>query len=167
MNKFTRRTMVKRFEEFGREFLKENYGIELGIPIKINARLSRALGRFVHEADGNSLEIDLSKSLIEYNEPEFVEDVLKHELIHYALYELGKPYRDGDSYFETEIKKHGATSNRVHIENYARKTYIYNCGCGMVFKRERKDGHNYMCGRCNGSLKFKRVNNPKKRIEII
>ncbi|MED2592359.1 SprT-like domain-containing protein, partial [Bacillus thuringiensis] len=43
--------------------------------------------------------IRLSKNLIIHQEKDIIIDVLKHELVHYACFIQGKPFRDKDTYF--------------------------------------------------------------------
>src|SRR5690606_36337069 len=76
------------------EFLQTCYGLELHIPILVNRRLKRVLGRFALKG-GRPFAIELSADLLQYQERHVIVDVLKHECIHYACYMLGKPYRDG------------------------------------------------------------------------
>jgi hypothetical protein len=98
-----------------RKFLKETYGLELNIPININSRLSRALGRFRHyPRTGQPLDIEISRSVIENHGEEATIDVLKHELVHYALFTLNKPFADGHPVFENELKRLGVSRTHTY-----------------------------------------------------
>ena len=162
--------MVEReMEIFAERFLDKHYkGMRLKVPVKLNSRLSTTLGRFRIMRDGldeYSHSIEISKKLVEHNEKDTVYGVLVHELIHYALYEMGLPFDDGEELFESELKKHNAPStNKV---NAMIKRYVYTCGCDKEFNQTRKDGHNYRCGSCKNTLKLKKVVEPKKLVKVI
>ena len=114
---------------YARNWLKATYNLELEIPIIINARLSKALGHFKHYGPGRPHSISIGKRTIEYYGKEVTLDVLKHELVHYACFVLGKPYRDGDWYFENELKKHGIA--RTHTYKPKGEFHTYYCtDCG-------------------------------------
>lgn len=81
--------------EEARRFLSENYNMDLRIPIRRNNRIKRTLGQFIRMDDKSDC-IEISGILLDYGGKTAVFDTLRHELIHYALFELGKPHRDGD-----------------------------------------------------------------------
>lgn len=60
-------TIIEELTIFAEDFLLENYQLTLTIPIEINGRLKRRMGRFHFTRDGEPVKIDLSKNLIEYN----------------------------------------------------------------------------------------------------
>jgi SprT-like protein len=94
---------------YGKQYAKEFWDLELNIPIYINGRLTRLLGRFVYNRyDRTETRIELSKDLVDNFKDEDVLDVLKHELTHWALYKLGKPHNDGHTVFENELVRVGA-----------------------------------------------------------
>lgn len=140
------------------KFLKESFGIELGVPLKINNRLSTTQGRFVSTIDDKPLSVELARFLVENNEPRVVLDVLKHELVHYALCKLGKPYDDGHPVFERTLKKLDVVSqmniaDRIsNLKTKPRKEVVYQCiGCGAEWVHARRlnnDGKHYHCIPC-------------------
>lgn len=93
------------------QFLKEAYNLTLDIPIKRNNRLKATLGWFSFNKKHGALDIEISGKFMDYGSRSDVIDCLRHELVHYALYTLGKPYNDGDAYFEEELRKHGISSS--------------------------------------------------------
>ncbi len=99
---------IEEMTEEDRRFLSVNYGIDLRIPVRRNNRLKRTLGQFIHRGRESDC-IELSGILLDYGGKEAAIDTLKHELIHYALFELEKPYRDGDPTFENELRKHNVS----------------------------------------------------------
>lgn len=146
---------VRELEVYAKEFLERVYNLELDIPIEINGRLTRSLGRFCTRK-GKAHKIDLAKLLLTYGADRVVLDVLTHELIHYALYSTGKPYRDGQKYFENELKKHGSHStNTLKVGKY----FILKCKkCEDILyskKSKVKDnltGFHSMC--CKADLEY-------------
>ena len=169
MKKITKDRIKNQLSLFAEDFLLENYGIGLNIPIELNGRLITTLGRFIMHDYGNSKEsirIELSTKMIEHNEMDFVENVLKHELIHYALFETGYSYRDGDDDFEFELKEHGVYSTGE--PNAMVKQHVYTCECKDVeFHQNRKDGHNYRCRECRTRLRFHKTIEPLKLVKIV
>lgn len=116
--------------QYAKNWLKETYGLELEVPIKINARLTRALGHFKYYiSSGKPHSISIAKRTVDYYGKEATLDVLKHELVHYACFVLGKPHEDGDWYFENELKKHGITRTNTYKRKGEFHTYYCpNCG---------------------------------------
>lgn len=137
---------VSEMTEIAKEFLKDTYDMELAIPIEINTRIKKTLGRFRHYRGTarRSVKIEIGKELILHHPQEVVIDVLKHELVHYALYEQSRAHRDGDYDFENELKKHGIS--RTH-----------------TFK-SKGERHSYKCSKCNQTVAIttRRINTNNK-----
>ncbi|OUM86766.1 MAG: hypothetical protein BAA01_04020 [Bacillus thermozeamaize] len=150
---------LKMLQKEAAEFLRKAYGIELKIPIKINGRLKKTLGRLALKS-GKPYAIELSADLVQYQDLKVIMDVLKHELIHYACFELGKPFKDGEEYFERELAKHGVSKTRTHA--YKGNLHVYRCvSCENVSFRHRKYAtddkgilKSRICGRCHGRLQY-------------
>lgn len=150
---------IKMLQREAAEFLKNGYGLELKIPIKVNGRLKRTLGRFALKA-GKPHAIELSADLLQYQERNVIIDVLKHECIHYACFELGKPYKDGEEHFERELKRHGVAKTGTYA--YKGNRHVYRCvTCKKVYLRHRKystDDQGCVklrrCGQCHGRLQY-------------
>jgi SprT-like protein len=150
---------LKMLQKEAAEFLRKAYGIELKIPIKVNGRLKTTLGRFIRKA-GKSTAIELSADLVRFHDRKVVIDVLKHELVHYACFELGKPFKDGEEYFERELEKHGVCKTRTYA--YKGSMHVYRClSCNNVSYRHRKYAtdnkgilKSRICGRCRGKLRY-------------
>lgn len=144
---------VNDYIKFAQRFVEEHYQIDFSIPIKRNNRLSASLGRFVYSNRGAS-HIDLAGFLLVYGDPTVVIDVLKHECIHYALYEQGLPHEDGNPLFEAELKKHHVSST------FTRKVGKYMIfKCSQCHKRGEtrnnrliKRPQNYLSTCCKGRL---------------
>lgn len=151
---------INQLTNFANKFLSENFdGMQLEVPIKINGRLTRALGRFKHyKAPKKPIAIELAKDTIEYYELNEILDVLKHELVHYALYMQGKPYKDGDYYFENKLKELGISATQVY--EHKGKVEVYACECDTyeytrkLHKHNQYQGANYTCRQCKKHLRY-------------
>lgn len=106
-----------QIKKYADKFLKDNYDVE---PIKINYRYlhdsrlafyqysTDLLGR----TDDKKIVINLKTLYYAYFvNIEYLYSVLRHELIHYALQDLGRAFDDGDDDFETELEKHNSISS--------------------------------------------------------
>lgn len=113
--------------EYARKFLKGSYNMDLHIPIELDGRLGSTMGVFHHvQRKVNGVAVSDTPRDIQLNS-RFIQlalldgergwnniiAVLKHELIHYALFSQGKPYNDGDATFEMELKMHGSSSTHT------------------------------------------------------
>jgi len=155
---------IKQMEQYANKFLKENYNLQLTVPLKINARLKTTCGRFKYRryASGKreSVSVEMNKFFIENNEPTIVLDVLRHELVHFALFELGKPNADGHPVFEGELRRlkivSQSTISQYNLVSKPKTVSIYSCAslCGQEYQTGRRltnNGINHRC-RCGGRL---------------
>lgn len=119
----------KEMEKYADSFLRTNFNMRLRIPIKIDGRLTRAGGSF-HLYDNKSrresIVIKMSERYIacafldKKDGVEAILDVLRHELVHYALFEQRKGYSDGDHDFESKLAElsigsSGATADKKRL----------------------------------------------------
>jgi SprT-like protein len=89
----------------------------------------------------------MSQEFIDTHPREHVIDVLKHELVHYALFEQGKPFRDGQKYFEDTLKRLEINPTRTY--HTLGKFHKYTCNCdGKVFYRKRRIQKGAYCPKC-------------------
>ena len=114
-------------------FLTREFGLELAIPIIINKRLKRALGRLTFRHD-SPVAIELAANLVIYHSNDVIIDVLKHECVHYALFKKQLPFFDHDAYFENTLSRLNIKSTNTYqlkglIHSYACKD------CGAIYKR--------------------------------
>lgn len=154
MKKITKHNETKVLNDirkYARMFLKEEYNIDLNIPVELNGRLSLSLGRFTHTSK-KAIKMDFSKNLVKYYDMEEILGTIKHECIHYALFLKNKPFDDGDEYFEKELKKHGAPS--THTGAYHGKLHEYKCDCSKHRQVRRMNVDRYHCGRCKSKYKY-------------
>ncbi|AGI11813.1 hypothetical protein X915_gp089 [Bacillus phage vB_BanS-Tsamsa] len=154
---------LKRYErqlkKYADKFLMENYGMTLTVPLKLNGRLSKTLGWFSYtRKEGRPLAVEINKKFAINNDAELVLDVLKHELVHYALFMQGKPHSDGDSYFENELQRKGIVSQTTINKKYkiASVKNVYKCkSCDFTHHKARRlvGLSRYSCA-CGGNLEY-------------
>lgn len=153
----------KELEAYANNFLEKNYNTSLTIPIKISGRLTSTGGIFKARIMGGirePLEIHISErftagALHDGEEGlEAILDTLKHELVHYALFKLGRDFRDGDYDFENELAKlnigaSGSTSEQLvrskkinvwysTVDIYERQGYDLSKNKIVTFKSYKK-----------------------------
>lgn len=147
--------LIQELTAFANDWLQQHYGLKLVIPLEIRPTLQTALGYFQYNSKGPR-KVALAARLFKYYGREVAIDVLKHELVHYALYMLGKPHKDGDPYFENELRKHGITSTGT----YEKKGmyHVYACqNCGEVTShraRQLKNLGRYRSTCCNARIDY-------------
>lgn len=127
---------------FANNFLKDEFGLGLKIPIEITGRLTRTGGAFHYKSRRKeSVVIKMSErfvacALLDNDGINAILDILKHELVHYALYELDKPHRDGDYEFESTLARlhigaSGATNDKKILSQKENVWYtildVYEC----------------------------------------
>lgn len=99
----------------------------LDIPIIINRRLRSTMGAFIRDEDSPH-SIEISGNILKYGAKSAILDVLYHELIHYALFIRGEPFRDGQVHFEAELRRYGVSSTS---SNFIGRKCEFTCdGCG-------------------------------------
>lgn len=138
------------YYEYSQKYVKDNFNIDLTVPIEVNGRLSSALGRFISYR-GQPRKIELSKTLLEDYDANTIFDVLNHELIHYALCTLKKPYHDHQAYFIDTCKKLNVSLSGV-IQ--AKRVYQYQCDCRILESPTRKHLKHYHCADCKGGFTY-------------
>ena len=147
--------------QYTRNFLNENYGLEFNVPLVINGRLKVTYGRFRYQinrftGEKKAVSVELNKTFIISNGKDDVLNILRHELIHYALFMLGKPHSDGEAYFERELKKHNTYSQmdmkHVSLKSCYKKMYSYECGCGKKETSKNIARGTYSCRVCKQRL---------------
>lgn len=104
---------TSEMERYAQRFLKDNFDLNLGIPINIDGRLTRTGGSFHFMRNmRQATQIKMSERFIYgalQDDAEGVEailDVLRHELVHYALFKKGSnEFSDGQPEFERTLKE--------------------------------------------------------------
>lgn len=110
----------KDLEEYSKQWLRDNYNLSLNIPIEycdyskidnISVDIN-TLGTFFTRNNKPHV-IYINKNIKDFNI--IVERTLIHELIHYRLFSIGKPYKDNEDYFKNECIKCGTIANSDYI----------------------------------------------------
>lgn len=139
-----------KLSEIATEMLSKYWDVPVRNKVKVveNRRLSRSLGRYVY----NYYEryIELSGRLLDYGATEIILDVLLHEVTHLALHRSNKPFSDGNPYFESELKRVGASSTMTHTVGII---YKYDCGCTYHNSLQSNKADDYVCNKCEKPLK--------------
>lgn len=119
-------TVDDLYEEAER-FLWDKFGLSLTIPIEIDEDMSLEGGAFEHTSR-KACAIYIADFVMKIAEDEVIYDILRHELIHFALFTMRKPFNDGDPFFEETLAKHGVGSSGTDMIGVY---HIYVChGCG-------------------------------------
>ena len=150
--------------EIANQFLRDEYGMALEIPIKRNNRLRRAMGRYIESYNEQDElvpdRIEISGEMFEYGADIAIIKTLKHELVHYALSLKGEPNDDGHPYFEAELRRVGADSTKSTALGRAA---LYRCtDCGVVdltatpryIKRIAESTRGWRTNCCNAPLAY-------------
>lgn len=153
---------IYQLQDFARKFLQDNYNLELVVPLRLNGRMKTTCGWFRYKKRSRvPVVVELNKFFVENNESNVVIDVLKHELIHYALFMKGIPCRDGDYEFEAELKRLGVVSqktiNQYTIVSKPKRLHYYRCqdsSCNKEYRLNRalKHGGRFHACKCGASL---------------
>lgn len=119
--KLSRKAQKRKNElkEYASAWVKENYGIEMDIPVEFRENNQMALGRiraYIEDGVPRADKMVIDPKGLYYSElvgdDSEVKSTIKHELIHYALIKQGNPeYNDGQPAFEKELKKHNVPSS--------------------------------------------------------
>lgn len=116
-------------------FLRDVYDLPLTIDIEIDAELDFAEGCYLHTMK-EPMGILIAQFVMDIADDEIIYEVLRHELVHYALHVTGKPFADGCSYFEAELERlEIKSSGTVMVGRY----HMYECAtCGGDIPHFRK-----------------------------
>lgn len=127
----------KKFKDFAQEY----WGMEVNLPIKLNGRLTRALGMYRSQRSRLTGQItpvrfDIAQRLLENYDEATINGVIKHELCHWALSVQGKPFSDGHPVFERELVRIGAPS--TNVIQYSGELHEVKCkSCDRVVARKK------------------------------
>jgi len=151
------------------EDICEKVGYTFNIPVKINKRLTRTLGRvkwIKSRGVVNPYLMEISYQLLSTSTQESIMDVILHECAHYlVIVETHEPHGH-DFYFKEMCKRIGCTNDGTHIKNLATivpeneiyKYFVVCKDCGAVVGRYHRAGkiikniEDFYCKKCNGDL---------------
>jgi len=158
--------MIINLHEEAQKFLDTYYdGLPLTIPIEVSGRLTRALGHFKYDSHRNPIKISLAKRMFKHENRHLILGTLYHELVHYACFVKGAPYKDGHPYFERELIRcqAPATRTQTYEDKALVKVHAYVCTkCQKPFPRRRKLSSSDSYGKlatthrcpCRGKLRY-------------
>ena len=150
-------------------------GITLDVPVAINSRLTRSMGRVISKAEvcetyGDGYmhiptKIEFARNLIDNASDDDILQVIKHEYVHYFLYILEPTVRHGhDAMFKRKCAAIGCTHSKAtgYVEGFrdadAKSKYEVWCDdCNEIiatYARKCKTLNNIhycTCGNCHGS----------------
>lgn len=141
-----------------KQFAKQYWNLDFNIEIRLNGRLSRSRARFCVRS-GIFQMIEFQPSVLKYDSDENIIKTLKHEICHWALYNLKKPFRDGDEYFEKELIRIG--SHSTGTTKWVGEVHYCGCTkCGVKVgpyrsaKIATKRQHTHVSGCCRARLQY-------------
>lgn len=130
-------TLNDLYEEAER-FLWDKYGMTLLIDIDIEDDLEDIQGCYEFTASGPR-RIVIADFVMDFAEDEVVYDILRHELIHYAMHRLRKQFADGQPEFEAELEKHGVGSTGTYRMGRYQLYECQGCHAKLPFHRQFED----------------------------
>ena len=123
-----RNRVYKDMMPFASDFLFSTYGITTCPSIEISNKLNDCLAKLepCEDSDGTpTVRIVISSRVVDYYTMKEQTDIIKHELIHFALAFQNRGFKDGDLDFEQELNKLKVPhQNEVQLRG---KVYIYSC----------------------------------------
>lgn len=140
-----------------RNFLEREYGIELSVPILINNRLDTTYGnvKFYTDLEGNIKGVDCIEfhpGILKSNRYHVINNLIKHEAIHYALLVQNKGYGEDDEDFVNELIRHNVDSCDLKL-----KKRFYLCKCikckSLLDVSRRKVNFKKKCDKCKSKTK--------------
>ena len=148
LTKKEKEVFIRDLTTFAEKFLYESYGMKLTIPIVINSRLKTALAYFRFWHNGIPENISVSEKFLAGSRYDSLEvafgaitAVLKHELVHYALFMKKEPFNDGDPHFESELARVSACSSAVTKDSKkSTDTALINYSFYTKYELADKDG---------------------------
>ena len=147
--------------------LSESVGDTFNIPVSINARLTRTLGRVMQHTCGGhctSDRMEFSKQFLETSTEESIKSVIAHEWAHYYATKITGESHGHDAYFKKVCAMVGCTNDkpqtkveRTVSEEKLSKYVVYCSDCGEAigyFSRMCATLQNIdqcSCKRCGGA----------------
>ena len=163
LDKEKKKEMIKMLEGVAKELLATGFEVplELGIPIEISKKMLHCRGLFYYKNSKEAKVIRLSHELvlgsILDDDFETLLDTLRHEVVHYALFMLGKGFDDGEKDFEEAVDRLGISSNSEDDSKYTHYYILdtYRCNTHpLIIKDENhtKSEKIHMCHLCKKRL---------------
>lgn len=141
--------------------------VELQIPVAINKRLTRTLGRVISTKTGNYVKanrMEFSQQFLDTASDDSIKDVVRHECAHYIVIERTHESHDHDALFQQVCAEIGCVGDKAYTEVERVKevkmkydVFCVNCGKITSFSRMCPTLRNIdtcSCRKCGGSLRY-------------
>lgn len=158
---------VRYIEDKCRVFLKEEYNIDLDVPVIVNNKLKNTYGNvnyFINcKEDVIVKSIEFHGGILKTNRYDNINNLIKHECIHYALIKQKKGFKDTDLDFNKELERLGVGSCDLTLDH---NFYIFECkNCNKIVKCSMINS-NKRCNTCDTELTVKKVKSKMKEMKI-
>lgn len=157
---------VRYIQDKCEEFLKEEYGLHLDVPIIINKKLKNTYGRvnyFINCKEEVIVKsIEFHEGILKTNRYDEINNLIKHECIHYALIKNKKGFKDRDNDFKEELLRLRVGSCDLTLDHNFYISECKNCKnevrCSMI-KINKK------CDVCGSDLEYKELKSNIKTLK--
>lgn len=157
---------VEQVVVFMRETAIEKMQTEIDVPILVNSRLTRTLGRVTHQFINGSyrpIKIEFSKQLLETSTKESIHQVALHELAHYIATKRSGKNEGHNAYFKSICSQIGCYEDKIQtkvertVEVKAKYDIICSCCGKKIGERSRacpitKNQTGYMSKCCGAKV---------------
>ncbi len=121
--------------------------------ISFHRRLRRVAARYLPR----SYHIDISWAYYTVHGNEELCLVILHELCHYHLHRMGKPYAERDAEFQSLLSLVGAPPMAKAMPQKMRYSLICVVCDAHYYRKIKTDPRRFRCGKCKGELKLYEV----------
>lgn len=157
---------IEQVATFMQEVARNKMNMEIDVPILVNSRLTRTLGRVTHQRVNYAykpIKIEFSKQLLETGTDESIYQVALHELAHYIATRRSGENEGHNAYFKSICAEIGCYEDKTQTKvertvEVAAKYDIFCSCCGKkIGERSRacaitKDQTGYTSKCCNSKI---------------
>ena len=154
-------TIIREYADIVDRILVQHFGLTTQPPLVFNNRLRSAIGKYrmtvsyrTHEVIKESIDLQTTAMALSFlDDPAtgsaFRQNVMAHELVHYAMYKLGKNANDGSADFEQALADlHIMASGRTNQHRVISDTDLVYYSRTVTYEREGQPeqisvGNNY------------------------
>jgi hypothetical protein len=131
-----------------KEFALKNWNMEFNLPVEISTKMFKKLGYYQYRKDVNvGIKMVFAQLLFSgYYKEETIDSVIHHELTHWALHIMEKPFKDKHPVFEAELRRVGGSSTKT-IKIAGKLHNIVCCRCGETIAFTTETGARNMLKR--------------------
>lgn len=146
----------------------------LNVPIRLNGRLTRTLGRVTQQYDDLegcyvSTLIEFSKQLLETSSDKSIHDVIMHEAAHLIVTDRTGESRGHDAVFKAVCAEISTTNDKpaTKVERTVSDTQIYKYSVYCPTCGKNIDGYTRMCKTLRNIGQYKCKNCGKGNLQVI